>query len=147
VAAERRREEDETVPLISMPPLFTHSTVDDRTRYLERSVDMTVHEREYIDTMERNVHKVPGLPASRADLQSPPRRSPASTPGVRCGLFSRPAIKPGDGTGRWGGVKTFRVHTLDRKFCHDSTPLSSLLRSLREASNPTSPHTPILHPP
>jgi hypothetical protein len=74
VAAERQREEDEAVALISMPPLPTHSTVDDSTRYLEQSVDMTVREREYIDTMERDVHKVPGLPASRADFQSPPRR-------------------------------------------------------------------------
>jgi hypothetical protein len=34
VTAERQREEDEAVALISMPPLPTHSTVDDRTGYL-----------------------------------------------------------------------------------------------------------------
>jgi hypothetical protein len=49
---------------IAMPPLLTHSTVDDCTRYLERCVGMSVREREYIYTMERDVHKVPGLPAS-----------------------------------------------------------------------------------
>jgi hypothetical protein len=58
-AAERQREEDEAVALVRMPPLPAHFTADDRTRYLEQCIDTVVREREYIETMERDVHKCP----------------------------------------------------------------------------------------